>query len=374
MPQEFVLLQCFSCQMYQVHIRNKTKKFNCKVCGEKQSYRHIFAISNQAKDLRLLCGEYQRKRIEGEEQQIQSFVNHSLEHQNEYEMIEANNQDNNQLNECNQLEQSNEKKQSRWDQFDTYEEKEEGDLFQNVPKFQLKMFSEKKKRETKPKRSKSSIKEIITENDNENDYNEKKSFQKTVKRKESEKKSFSTSKVKEHKESKSIPEEEIEDNEENDQEEIQFNYANNFGFSQPSKFRQLSHETKKSNSQQKENENDDLDMDIDDIMALFDEHDKQEEMKHKEHQKQQQKEKEKIKSFEIKQPQQPKSIKQTIQTESKEKKQSKISSVFALLKEKEKEDSNEEDLFLFGGQSDDRFGGIEQKKTENKKKSIWDDF
>ena len=60
MPQEFVLLQCFSCQMYQVHIKNKTKKFNCKVCGEKQSYRHIFAISNQAKDLRLLCGEYQR--------------------------------------------------------------------------------------------------------------------------------------------------------------------------------------------------------------------------------------------------------------------------------------------------------------------------
>ena len=41
MPQEFVLLQCFKCLMFQTHIRSKAKKFSCKVCGEKQAYRHV---------------------------------------------------------------------------------------------------------------------------------------------------------------------------------------------------------------------------------------------------------------------------------------------------------------------------------------------
>ncbi|ELP92153.1 hypothetical protein EIN_381100 [Entamoeba invadens IP1] len=85
MPQEFVLLQCFECCSFQVHIKNKTKKFACKMCGAKQSYRHIFGISNQAKDLRLLCGKYNSERITKEEQETREKGEQYLMAQNELE-------------------------------------------------------------------------------------------------------------------------------------------------------------------------------------------------------------------------------------------------------------------------------------------------
>ncbi|KAJ8015478.1 hypothetical protein DPEC_G00026560 [Dallia pectoralis] len=37
MVQEFHVLRCYSCQTYQVHQVKKSKKWNCKMCGEKQS-------------------------------------------------------------------------------------------------------------------------------------------------------------------------------------------------------------------------------------------------------------------------------------------------------------------------------------------------
>uniref|UniRef100_A0A3P9AIJ9 MRN complex-interacting protein N-terminal domain-containing protein n=1 Tax=Esox lucius TaxID=8010 RepID=A0A3P9AIJ9_ESOLU len=37
MVQEFHVLRCYSCQTYQVQQVKKSKKWNCKMCGEKQS-------------------------------------------------------------------------------------------------------------------------------------------------------------------------------------------------------------------------------------------------------------------------------------------------------------------------------------------------
>ncbi|KAJ8246880.1 hypothetical protein GJAV_G00256400 [Gymnothorax javanicus] len=37
MVQEFHVVRCFSCQTFQVHQVKKIKKWNCKMCGEKQS-------------------------------------------------------------------------------------------------------------------------------------------------------------------------------------------------------------------------------------------------------------------------------------------------------------------------------------------------
>ncbi|KAM4621924.1 MRN complex-interacting protein [Polymixia lowei] len=37
MVQDFRVLECFSCRTFQVHEVKKTKKWTCKMCGEKQS-------------------------------------------------------------------------------------------------------------------------------------------------------------------------------------------------------------------------------------------------------------------------------------------------------------------------------------------------
>lgn len=49
---EFIVVQCHGCELYQVCQRRKDGKFNCKVCGSKQSVRAILARSENASQLR----------------------------------------------------------------------------------------------------------------------------------------------------------------------------------------------------------------------------------------------------------------------------------------------------------------------------------
>ena len=49
---EYVVLRCFSCGLFQAHQRRLDKKFKCVVCGAKQSYRHVHAVSDKASDLK----------------------------------------------------------------------------------------------------------------------------------------------------------------------------------------------------------------------------------------------------------------------------------------------------------------------------------
>ncbi|XP_060573601.1 uncharacterized protein LOC132731438 [Ruditapes philippinarum] len=42
MPQEFHVVQCYSCQTFQVHQVKKTTKWACKMCGEKQSLKKVY--------------------------------------------------------------------------------------------------------------------------------------------------------------------------------------------------------------------------------------------------------------------------------------------------------------------------------------------
>ena len=37
MPQEFQVLRCCSCETFQVHQVKKVLKWECKLCGQKQS-------------------------------------------------------------------------------------------------------------------------------------------------------------------------------------------------------------------------------------------------------------------------------------------------------------------------------------------------
>ncbi|XP_035266784.1 MRN complex-interacting protein isoform X2 [Anguilla anguilla] len=48
MVQEFHVLRCFSCQTFQVHQVKKSKKWSCKMCGEKQSLVKVYGRGSGA--------------------------------------------------------------------------------------------------------------------------------------------------------------------------------------------------------------------------------------------------------------------------------------------------------------------------------------
>ncbi|PZC87199.1 hypothetical protein B5X24_HaOG201435 [Helicoverpa armigera] len=52
MPQVFQVLRCYKCLVFQVHQTKKSNKWECKLCGEKQSIKRHYGIGT-AKDCRL---------------------------------------------------------------------------------------------------------------------------------------------------------------------------------------------------------------------------------------------------------------------------------------------------------------------------------
>ncbi|KAG8579452.1 hypothetical protein GDO81_010896 [Engystomops pustulosus] len=48
MVQEFQVLRCYSCQAFQVHQVKKSKKWSCKLCGEKQSLLKVYGQGSGA--------------------------------------------------------------------------------------------------------------------------------------------------------------------------------------------------------------------------------------------------------------------------------------------------------------------------------------
>ena len=54
MPQEFQILRCFSCETFQVDgVKIKNVKWQCKLCGLKQSIKYIYSKSSSAKECRV---------------------------------------------------------------------------------------------------------------------------------------------------------------------------------------------------------------------------------------------------------------------------------------------------------------------------------
>ncbi|KAF7408666.1 hypothetical protein HZH66_003203 [Vespula vulgaris] len=58
------ILCCYSCQMFQVHIVKKAKKWQCKVCNEKQSIRRVY-FQGSGKDCRLHVQELNSQKLKG---------------------------------------------------------------------------------------------------------------------------------------------------------------------------------------------------------------------------------------------------------------------------------------------------------------------
>jgi hypothetical protein len=67
--QEHICIQCFSCKTFQAIIVSKKNKFKCKICGENQTVRKIYAISDQAKDIRLVVQDLNLNRPDEEPEQ-----------------------------------------------------------------------------------------------------------------------------------------------------------------------------------------------------------------------------------------------------------------------------------------------------------------
>ncbi|KAF2904511.1 hypothetical protein ILUMI_01667 [Ignelater luminosus] len=68
MPQEMHAIRCYNCNAFQVHIVKKVPKWECKVCGEKQSLKKVYGRGS-GKDCRLLVQELNQKRLEASEAQ-----------------------------------------------------------------------------------------------------------------------------------------------------------------------------------------------------------------------------------------------------------------------------------------------------------------
>lgn len=62
MPQTFLVVQCFQCKAFQSDLEKKSNKWQCKLCGEKQSLQRVYARSHSAKDCRLVVQHYNAAR------------------------------------------------------------------------------------------------------------------------------------------------------------------------------------------------------------------------------------------------------------------------------------------------------------------------
>lgn len=64
---EFWGLKCYKCSTFQVQQAKRSNKFCCSLCHEKQSVLKTYAISNSAKDIRLLVCKLNAQRGEREQ-------------------------------------------------------------------------------------------------------------------------------------------------------------------------------------------------------------------------------------------------------------------------------------------------------------------
>ncbi|XP_045183042.2 MRN complex-interacting protein-like isoform X2 [Mercenaria mercenaria] len=117
MPQEFQVLQCYSCQTFQVHQVKKATKWTCKMCGEKQSLKKVFGRGSGAE-----CRQHVQRlntlRAELDYQSsstsIQSYVKTDLQSEDE-DCIYGNGQNYSAYDQCPDVKQHN--KETKWNMF-----------------------------------------------------------------------------------------------------------------------------------------------------------------------------------------------------------------------------------------------------------------
>lgn len=86
---EYIAVQCFQCKVFQVERTKKQNKWTCKICNSKQSVRKVYAISTQAKDIRLVVQELNMKRKDVEEELEKQKLLELQESQNDDGQLES---------------------------------------------------------------------------------------------------------------------------------------------------------------------------------------------------------------------------------------------------------------------------------------------
>ena len=85
---EYVCVCCYSCKRFQACQRRKDGKLNCKLCGEKQTVRKIWACSDKASEIRPVVmrlnaqrgqHEMQEKKERAVRMESESIIRSSLE-------------------------------------------------------------------------------------------------------------------------------------------------------------------------------------------------------------------------------------------------------------------------------------------------------
>ncbi|XP_014360389.2 MRN complex-interacting protein [Papilio machaon] len=109
MPQLFQVLRCYKCLVFQIHQTKKSNKWQCKMCGEKQSIKRHYGIGN-GKECRLHVQKLNGLRGEIEDEKLNSLHSNDDYSNSEEENVESN------------LFQNELKTESKWS---TYIEKEE---------------------------------------------------------------------------------------------------------------------------------------------------------------------------------------------------------------------------------------------------------
>ncbi|KAK1126985.1 hypothetical protein K0M31_004600 [Melipona bicolor] len=78
MSQEMNILRCYSCKTYQVHIVKKAKKWQCKICNFKQTFKQAY-FKGSGKDCRIVVQKLNLMK-EHENQENVSFNSNSSNH------------------------------------------------------------------------------------------------------------------------------------------------------------------------------------------------------------------------------------------------------------------------------------------------------
>jgi hypothetical protein len=89
--QTFNIVKCFNCSMYQVDINKKsTNKWQCKLCGSKQTLKQVFFESDCAKDCRERVKQLNSLNGQRQEQQQNANLARHLDLNNLDEYEQAN--------------------------------------------------------------------------------------------------------------------------------------------------------------------------------------------------------------------------------------------------------------------------------------------
>ena len=165
-PQTFNIVKCYNCSTYQVDINKKsTNKWQCKLCGSKQTLKQVFYESDSAKDCRERVK--QLNSLNGERQMQQQNANlarHLNSNTNNYDDDEYEQDNTSNYNQSTFNQSSSNNKVSKWAKYLTKKEFN-------------KYYGDEEDEENQDEQNKQEVEKLVVQNfNNNNNYNTRRNF------------------------------------------------------------------------------------------------------------------------------------------------------------------------------------------------------